>query len=956
MPDPILRKELFPFVCQNPACGHQYDAEGFRDVLNLWGLVYADCGDLIYQGITCPKCKKTSLLHFPKNNPLVDLRDFIIAPNPQVFMNIGEQVIERERGDIKNAVLRFRCIPSWDDETVSYADVLKSYPPARYNYSNSHFYVGAPHIPYIMTLNDVQDRLRQENETGEIELRRLYPDIPKFKNLLTCMSPNRITRIEIYDDGVSAKWADGTSAKETQERKDAWIGLLEEVVGRSLKEVVKNRLEPHGVSDFDEETFNNVVSQYAYSFNRKYADQLRQCSRQVGFEADISDYLREKVLPQLLYPICTEIVLKDSRKEVLGWVNKIEPGKALFVDAPMGLGKTYSIIEALTQNPDLSAVISMPTNRLCEEIVTKLKIKIALKKSIHYWKYFENEMDFLDSRLKRTFLQEEVYFADGINEKECPYFNEIVERYRENWIKKADLCEGCEYKARCRFISHWKREPLSRIVVTTHQQYDRFYQQPGIRKWFKYGYDRKDEAVPRDVFIVDEDIVLSRCYQPISLGYKAVKAFSATVTNFLDEIEDTKETANKIHALFGQISECDHTALIRPLDPEFKFPVKIAEQWEKSFSDHAALIPETLDDPGLVGNHLEVIENAIRLGLVVQRYKHPFHRDVKGNQKEIYKAYFPNPKAYDLSKLPPHVFFDGTMLDDKFLNKKLQNIEFERMSIKVKPLWRLGVWQNINTDLPQRWIRRDDTGTKQFVHDLLNELGKSHKYFFVTSKAIRDAYLESFIEQHYPDFDIVLEHYGSFRGTNDANECEIGVMLGSFIPPDAVEIAMALEFIQDKLPENQVTATYPNLWTWKNSKGQRVYKEDYAIVGELAKAFRYCEQRQAIARTRYLFHDVDFYIVSKDPVADYEPFLSKTETDQYRADIFPPRSRRPDSKYEQVKEAVFEWLNEHDSATVMEIHRKTDIRRGTVAQHLNDMADDGLLIRVKTKYMSPLDS
>ena len=526
MPDPILRKELFPFVCQNPVCGHQYDVDGFRDVLNLWGLVYADCGDFVYQGITCPQCKKTSLLSFQRNDPLVDLRDLIISPNPDDNMNIREQVIELERGDIENGLLRFKCIPAWDDETVRYDDVLKSYPPSSYHYPASLFNYRTLLAPYITTSENVQDRLREENETGEIELRRLYPNIPKFKNLLICMSPNRLTRIEIDDDGLSAKWADGTSIKETQERKYAWIGLLEEAAGNSLKEVVKDRLEPHGVSDFDDNTFDNLINQHTFWLGREYSDQLRQCSRRIGFETDISDYLREKVLPGLLYPVCTEIYLSDSRKEVLDWVNKIEPGKALFVDAPMGLGKTYSIIEALTENPDLSAVIFMPTNRLCEEIVQKLNIKMLSKQGLEHWRYPENL--FPDMKLKRDlFMKKQVYFADGINEEECPHFNEIVERYRENWIKKADLCEGCEYKARCRFISHWKRAPLSRIVVTTHHQYDYFYQQSGIRKWFKYGYERKDEAVPRDVFIVDEDLVLSKCYQPIGLDYEAVKAFSA---------------------------------------------------------------------------------------------------------------------------------------------------------------------------------------------------------------------------------------------------------------------------------------------------------------------------------------------------------------------------------------------------------------------------------------------
>jgi hypothetical protein len=48
----------------------------------------------------------------------------------------------------------------------------------------------------------------------------------------------------------------------------------------------------------------------------------------------------------ILYAVCTELALAPQRQELIGWVNKAEKGKALFIDVPMGLGKTYSIVEA----------------------------------------------------------------------------------------------------------------------------------------------------------------------------------------------------------------------------------------------------------------------------------------------------------------------------------------------------------------------------------------------------------------------------------------------------------------------------------------------------------------------------------------------------------------------------------------------------------------------------------
>ena len=109
----------------------------------------------------------------------------------------------------------------------------------------------------------------------------------------------------------------------------------------------------------------------------------------------------------------------------------------------------------------------------------------------------------------------------------------------------------------------------------------------------------------------------------------------------------------------------------------------------------------------------------------------------------------------------------------------------------------------------------------------------------------------------------------------------------------------------------------------------------------------------SVARTQYLFHEVDFYVVSKDPISDYAPFLPKAETQQYRSDIFLPRLQRSDSKFEKIKQAVFDWLSEHDSATVTTIHRQTGIRRGTGADHLSGLEDAGLLVREGKKYRLP---
>ena len=118
---------------------------------------------------------------------------------------------------------------------------------------------------------------------------------------------------------------------------------------------------------------------------------------------------------------------------------------------------------------------------------------------------------------------------------------------------------------------------------------------------------------------------------------------------------------------------------------------------------------------------------------------------------------------------------------------------------------------------------------------------------------------------------------------------------------------------------------------------------------------RYSEYQQAIARTRYLFHDVDFYILSKDHINDFEPALAKhLVTDQYRDDIFPPRKTRKDFDHTQRDIAL--WLIKHGQpATKMEIHRGTGMSRATIDVHLKDMLEKNNVAKSGNKYQAVIN-
>ena len=363
------------------------------------------------------------------------------------------------------------------------------------------------------------------------------------------------------------------------------------------------------------------------------------------------------------------------------------------------------------------------------------------------------------------------------------------------------------------------------------------------------------------------------------------------------------------------------------------------------------LIPEYFGWGEIVGNHIDILEHAITHGLVVQNYPHSYVKDGNKLQKRIYKAYFANPTTYDLFNLPPHIFFDGTMLDPKFLGHKFLKVKHEPIDIKVKALWKLQVRQNINTDLTQNKIPENRKAVETYLRDLLNQLGPNHKYYIVSSKSIRNAYLNNFLSENFIEYSFFVTHYGNLRGINEAKECDVGIMVGSFIPSDAVEIAMALDFIQDRLPTKKILKTLGknNVWKWAESNTVRIYNPGFEVVSDLSKSFRLFEHRQAIARSRYISHDVDFYVLSKAKIGDFESYAEVVDY-QFRADLFSPRRREKDSKREQVETCANSILDKQDEVGESQIHEMRKISRTTIRKHLKAMVEEGALVKIRGKY------
>lgn len=270
-----------------------------------------------------------------------------------------------------------------------------------------------------------------------------------------------------------------------------FISNLERNVGRSFIREAETLFSNRRIETFSRESFEHYLNKYVAKIRvDEWLDGSSFLNESIEFQV--------KIFEDLFSKSCTDTNLETNREELLSWKDKAKKGKALFVNCLMGVGKSYSIVKILGQNPNLSAVIFMPTRKMCETIIQDIKNEIVRRNPNirSYRQKREQEVEVYDENgnlvtdiigepvyeWTREFLEDQVYYVDGINEKECPHFEKIIKRYKYNWIEKKDYCFECENILTCRFRSHVVKACYSRIVVTTHQQYDYFYRKKIVKE------------------------------------------------------------------------------------------------------------------------------------------------------------------------------------------------------------------------------------------------------------------------------------------------------------------------------------------------------------------------------------------------------------------------------------------------------------------------------------------
>jgi len=635
------------------------------------------------------------------------------------------------------------------------------------------------------------------------------------------------------------------------------IRKLAKSLDKSLKEVGE-KYGYHILSEYleilrkkgpaSEERLNEVIG----GEERKALDALLEIKNPTAILSnDDPEWVQYQELRRfILEAVICDVYYRRYRKEICHWIERTKKCDALLVRAPLGLGKTIAIAEALNNNKNKSAIIFMPTTRLCNLI-----------------------SEYFDPR--------EFYLIEGARKETCFFFKKVVRRYQEFDYSKGDICDMCR-KEECKIRDQYEKARKQRIIITTHQQYPRFYSIPRERYWEGHGL--------RDYFIIDENIISNYFMSPVKVSFGEL---NRDLTKILDSgMEFDYPVKEKLRKLRSRIRMAWNSKLIAPIDPNF----------DPTRGDSIRIkrvMGELKANDVFVRNLRKFYFWAVKNGYVIG------HEDMADGQGIDYFAYLYRPVSYQLNLwdevknervIPKHVFFDATSMKKEVFNNYFPGTILEEMKIDVPALGELRIHHANATNLPKMSSSPNtDKKIRGYLEYIFREHGDKKNYFAITVGE-REDFIRSFFRKKSIYLKgteeanksgngyLVTCHYGDQKGINDAQGCEVGIMLGTYFrPPEAIVIG-CLPYIRDKIRRD--CNLRGGVYSFDSKRG-RCYYPRFSYIDQMDYWLRMIEHEQGMGRTRHLYHDVDFYVVTKDPVDTYS--ISKWATyklDKEGNDIF----------------------------------------------------------------------
>jgi len=399
---------------------------------------------------------------------------------------------------------------------------------------------------------------------------------------------------------------------------------------------------------------------------------------------------REELVDELI----NDIYYDAARDQVTSWIKRAKKCDALIIHAPLGLGKTTAIAKALNDenNKDKSAIIFMPRTELCKDLFEK-------------------------------FDKKDCCLIEGVTEKNCRHYNDIIRNYYEFRFSKYDICKLCEDTYGCRIKEQaWKAKEY-RIIIATYAQYPKFINSPEDLKWESELNGKK----VRDFLVIDENIFVNQFMKTITISETEFKRDVGLLAG--SHLRFKHNLKEKLKLIVRKVGKSDVSTIISPIDRKFEIPEKDedAKNWDK-------IIEKAEDkDKIVVRNLRQFYCSAIKYGLVVRVFQSS--REHGGMSRYLYLL---NPAIYDLKKkdsntkekiIPTHIFFDASEVRKDVFMHYYPGARKKEIEIDVKPLGSLEPTK-IEEDLSKTSFnksRAKQNNTKAYLKKIISQHGNKAK-------------------------------------------------------------------------------------------------------------------------------------------------------------------------------------------------------------------------------------
>jgi len=174
----------------------------------------------------------------------------------------------------------------------------------------------------------------------------------------------------LSEDGFTDK-----SGSKIREENIYFRKIVENSVGISFVDKAQKLFQSARFNQFDSDRFEEELNQNLASYRVREWIQRWSINQKSNLEI-------QAIYREIFEKTCSTIYLEQDRKNLLKWIDKVQKGRALFVDCLMGVGKSHSIVKVLGRNHHLSTVIFLSTNKLCTQMVEDLKTEIIRTKPI----------------------------------------------------------------------------------------------------------------------------------------------------------------------------------------------------------------------------------------------------------------------------------------------------------------------------------------------------------------------------------------------------------------------------------------------------------------------------------------------------------------------------------------------------------------------------------------------